>query len=246
MAGQGDVVGVDNMGNPIRRSGKTPKPDRQYSASELLPNYRGASMQAVQALLNKPITSEYGYTLSPAEQASIQGTAAKSSAGTAGASGVGGAGSVSYKNMLNALKKLSEMSAGTINAGANSLNALLAQQVNPYAGMHVANTPVAPDLAGLLQSQGIDTTPLGQFAAALNTQNTAQADAYQNLINQMSSMYEANRLGQQQDVQANRNDLLNALQGNILGTGAALMGKKNVDRNAITNMLLAAMKNRAG
>lgn len=159
--------------------------------------------------------------------------------------GGGGSGSAGYKSMLDALKKLSEMSQGTINQSMDTLTQRLQAQTNPFANMQIANTQTTPDFAQLLQSQGVSTDPLQQFAAAINTQNTGQADAFKNLAGTLSGFNEANQQGMISDVAQQRSDLLNALQGNIFGTGSSLIGNKNVNRNAITQMLLAAMKNRA-
>ena len=46
------------------------------------------------------------------------------------------------------------------------------------------------------------------------------------------------------DVGQQRADLLNALQGNIFGTGAKLMGSKAPNRNAVVQMILQSLKNR--
>lgn len=158
--------------------------------------------------------------------------------------GKGGAGD-KYNSMLDALKKLSEMSQGTINQSMNTLTERLQAQANPFANMQIANTQTTPDFANLLKSQGVSTDPLQQFAAAINTQNTGQADAFKNLAGTLSGFNQINQEGMISDVAQQRADLLNALQGNIFGTGSKLIGNKNVDRNAITQMLLAAMKNRA-
>lgn len=159
--------------------------------------------------------------------------------------GGAGSGSAGYKSMLDALKKLSEMSQGTINQSMNTLTERLQAQANPFANMQIANTQTTPDFANLLKSQGVPTDPLQQFAAAINTQNTGQADAFKNLAGTLSGFNQENQQGMISDVAQQRADLLNALQGNIFGTGSKLIGNKNVDRNAITQMLLAAMKNRA-
>lgn len=156
-----------------------------------------------------------------------------------------GAGGDQYKAMLDALKKLSEMAQGTINTSMDSLNKRLEAQANPFANMQIANTQTTPDFASLLQSQGVSADPLKQYASAINTQNTGQADAFKNLVGTLGDFNVADQQGMISDVAQQRADLLNALQGNVMGLGSKLIGNKNVDRNAITQMLLAAMKNRA-
>lgn len=222
-------------------AGDVPGPSATYSSSEVYPNLQAAPRKTAQKIIGETPSSEYINLVSPDEETNIRNRAAAAAA--AAASGSGGF-TVNYGNMLNALKRLAAMQQNQINTSAGSLSALLASQSNPYMGMEVTRTAPDQGLQQLLQSQGVDTSPLSQFASALNAQNTGQADAYRNLVGQMSGMYDASRLGQQQDVEANRIDMLNALQGNVLGTGTALIGKKNVDRNAIVNMLLSAMNNR--
>jgi len=159
--------------------------------------------------------------------------------------GKGGKGGDPYKSMLDALRKLSAMSQGNVNSSMDTLVQTLNGQTNPYANFQAQQTATTPELSALLQSQGVDTNPLQQFATAINSQNMGQANAFQNQANTMRDIYTANQQGSIGDVAQQRADLLNQLQGNVFGTGAALMGKKAPDRNSIVQMLLAAMKNRA-
>ena len=167
-----------------------------------------------------------------------------SNVGANGSKGKGKGGDP-YASMLDALKRLSAMSQGNINSSMDSLVQTLSGQKNPYADYQAQSTPGNPMLAQLLQSQGIDQSPMQQFAAATNAQNVGQASAFQNQANTMRDIFGANQAGGMADVAQQRADLLNQLQGNVFGTGAALMGKKAPDRNSIVQMLLAAMKNRA-
>jgi hypothetical protein len=153
----------------------------------------------------------------------------------------GGAGGNSYKKMFEALQKLGNYSAGNINSSMDNLSSMLQKQTNPYAGFQAQNTQTTPDFAQLLQSQGVSQDPLQQFASAINTQNRGQADAFQNQANTMRDIYSANQTGTLGDVEAQRAQLMNSLQANTFGTGAALMGKKAPDRNAILQMILAMM-----
>lgn len=154
------------------------------------------------------------------------------------------AGNSGGKNsMLSTLQKLGNYSAGNINTSMNNLSTMLQGQKNPYADFKAQYTPTSPDMSQLLQSQGVSQDPLQQFATAINAQNRGQADAFQNQANTMRDIYGANQTGALGDVEAQRSQLLNSLQANTFGTGAALMGKQAPDRNAILQMMLAIMKN---
>jgi hypothetical protein len=157
-------------------------------------------------------------------------------------SGSGGGTAGGYGKLLSTLRGLGDMSAGNVNSSMDSLTSMLQGQSNPYANFKAQNTQTTPELAGLLQSQGVSQDPLQQFAATINAQNTGQADAFQNQANTMRDVYSANQAGAIADVGMQRNNLLNQLQGNLFGTGAALMGKKAPDRNAVLQMILQAMK----
>jgi len=152
-----------------------------------------------------------------------------------------GSGGNPYKNMLSTLQKLANYSAGNINSSMDNLSGMLQKQTNPYEGFQAQNTQTTPDFAQLLQSQGVSQDPLQQFASAINTQNRGQADAFQNQANTMRDIYGANQAGTVGDIEAQRAQLMNSLQANTFGTGAALMGKKAPDRNAILQMMLALM-----
>lgn len=168
------------------------------------------------------------------------GRALASLNGTGGTGGTGG-----YKSMLDALKQLGDYSAQGVNNSMDQLLKTLGEQKNPYANFQAQNTTTTPELQQLLQSQGVNPDPLQQYATAINAQNTGQANAFQNQAMTNSNIYGANQMGAIEDTAAQRAQLLNSLQANTFGTGAALMGKKAPDRNSIVQMLLAAMKNRA-
>jgi hypothetical protein len=149
-------------------------------------------------------------------------------------------------SMLSTLQKLGNYSAGNINTSMNNLSTMLQGQKNPYADFKAQYTPTSPDMSQLLQSQGVSQDPLQQFATAINTQNRGQADAFQNQANTMRDIYGANQASTLSNVEAQRSQLLNSLQANTFGTGAALMGKQAPDRNAILQMMLRIMNNGGG
>lgn len=159
-----------------------------------------------------------------------------------GTTNVGGGGGDPYANLLKALTGLGNYSADNINSSMNNLQGFLAGQTNPYAGFQAQSMSTTPELSQLLQSQGVDTNPLQQFAAAINAQNMGQASAFQNQANTMRDIYTANQRGSMADVAQQRADLLNQLQGNVLGAGKSLFGKKAPQRNSILQMILEAMK----
>jgi hypothetical protein len=124
------------------------------------------------------------------------------------------------------------------------LTRTLQAQTNPFANFQAQNTQTTPELATLLQSQGVQQDPLRQYAAAINAQNTGQATAFQNIADTLGGFNTANQQGMIADAGQQRSDLLNQLQGSVFGTGARLMGKQAPNRNAIVQMLLQAMGNR--
>jgi len=157
----------------------------------------------------------------------------------------GGGGGNTYANMLKALQQLSAMSQEGINSSMDSLTRTLQAQTNPFANFQAQQTQTTPELAALLQSQGVQQDPLQQYAAAINAQNTGQATAFQNLADTLGGFNTANQQGMIADAGQQRANLLNALQGNIMGAGVGLMGKKTIPQNNIIQLLLAGLKNRA-
>lgn len=157
----------------------------------------------------------------------------------------GGGGGNQYANMLKALKQLAQMSQGTINTSMDDLTKTLQAQTNPFADFQAQQTQTTPELASLLQSQGVSQDPLQQYAAAINAQNQGQAKAFGNMTDVLSRLQTQGQQGMISDVGQQRADLLNALQGNIFGAGVGLMGKKTIPQNNIVQLLLAGLKNRA-
>lgn len=154
----------------------------------------------------------------------------------------GGGGGDPYANLLKALTGLGDYAAGNINDSMNTLASTLQGQANPFANYQAQSTTTTPELAQLLQSQGVSQDPLQQYAAAINAQNTGQASAFQNQANIMRDIYGASQAGSIADVGQQRADLLNQLQGNVLGAGKSLLGKNPANRNQVLQMILEAMK----
>jgi hypothetical protein len=157
----------------------------------------------------------------------------------------GNGGGNTYANMLKALQQLSQMSQQTINTSMDDLTRTLQAQANPFANFQAQNTQTTPELAALLQSQGVQQDPLQQYAAAINAQNSGQAKAFGNMADVLSGIQTRGQEGMIADVGQQRANLLNALQGNIMGAGVGLMGKKTIPQNNIIQLLLAGLKNRA-
>ena len=235
------IVGYDAEGKPIY--GWVPNPEigkpsksKVRATAKYERNLQGASPTNVKNILG--ITDESATAPTQDELNKLKQSGANpASAG----SGKGGS---QYAGMLKALQQLSAMSQQGINSSMDSLTRTLQAQTNPFANFQAQQTQTTPGLEQLLQSQGVATDPLQQYATAINAQNTGQAKAFQNVADTLSGLNATNQQGMIADAGQQRSDLLNQLQGSIFGTGANLMGKQAPDRNAIIQMLLQAMKNR--
>lgn len=214
---------------PAKGKGKS----TQVASGDASRNLQGASQQTARNILGIQGTPQQG--VSDAELDAIRNSGSN-------ASGANGKGGDPYANLLKALTGLGNYAAGNVNDSMDALNKTLQAQTNPFADFKAQNTSTTPALAQLLQSQGVSQDPLQQFATAINAQNTGQADAFQSQANIMRDIYGANQRGSIADVGQQRADLLNQLQGNVLGAGKSLLGKKAPQRNSILNMILEAMK----
>jgi hypothetical protein len=142
------------------------------------------------------------------------------------------------------LAKLTEMygqAQPQINTAMDSLTGFLQGQSNPYAGLQAQTTQATPQLSELLQSQGVDQTPLQQLAAVTQAQNTGQSTAFQNLIGSMQNMWQGNQAGQISDVAAQRAGLQTQLENSRLGAGTQLNTQAAGQQQDLMKMLLEAL-----
>jgi hypothetical protein len=144
------------------------------------------------------------------------------------------------------LAKLTEMygqAQPRINTAMDNLSSFLGAQTNPYAGLEAQRTEVSPDsmLSELLQSQGVNQTPLQQLAAVTQAQNTGQSTAFQNLIGSMQNMWQGNQAGQLADVNTQRADLQTQLENSRLGAGAQLNKDAAGQQQDLMKLLLEAL-----
>lgn len=146
-----------------------------------------------------------------------------------------------YDELTNQLNTMGQQAEGTIGSSMDQLKTFLQGQANPYANFQAQQTQVSPALAGLLQSQGVSTDPLQQFAGAVNAQNAGQATAFQNLANTLGTLYGAQQQGMVQDVEANRANALAALGASRMGMGAQINQQALGQRNQLMEMLLSAI-----
>ena len=93
-----------------------------------------------------------------------------------------------------------DKSTRDIDQAYGSLESLLRGQANPLADYQAQEAQVSGGLAELLGSQGVSNLPVQQLGAALQAQNTGQADAFQNLANVMRDLYGASQQGSLADV----------------------------------------------
>ena len=128
-----------------------------------------------------------------------------------------------------------------INTSMDNLTGFLQGQTNPYAGLQAQTTQATPELSELLQSQGVNQTPLQQLAAVTQAQNTGQSTAFQNLIGSMQNMWTGNQAGQIQDVASKKADLQTQLQNSFLGAGTQLNTKAAGQQQDLMTMLLSAL-----
>jgi hypothetical protein len=142
------------------------------------------------------------------------------------------------------LAKLTEMygqAQPQINTAMDNLTGFLQGQSNPYAGLQAQQVQATPQLSELLQSQGVDQTPLQQLAAVTQAQNTGQSTAFQNLIGSMQNMWQGNQAGQLADVNTQRADLQTQLENSRLGAGAQLNKDAAGQQQDLMKLLLEAL-----
>jgi hypothetical protein len=128
-----------------------------------------------------------------------------------------------------------------INTAMDNLETMLKGQANPFANFQATRTQVNPDLNTLLQSQGVDSTPLQQYATAVNAQQGAQADAFTNMMGSLSGLYDAQQAGRLGDVALNRAQLQSGLAANQAGMGAAINQQALGQQNELLGLLLQAL-----
>lgn len=144
-------------------------------------------------------------------------------------------------DLLARLQTMYGQAQPQINTAMDNLTGFLQKQTNPYAGLQAQTTQVTPALSELLQSQGVNQTPLEQLAAVTQAQNTGQSTAFQNLIGSMQDMWKGNQAGQMQDVATQKADLQTQLQNSLLGAGTQLDTKAAGRQQDLMTMLLSAL-----
>lgn len=143
--------------------------------------------------------------------------------------------------LLGELQKQYSAATPTINTAVDALKAQISGQVNPYANIQAQQVQVTPQLQQLLESQGVSTSPLQEFASTLQAQNAGQAAAFNNLSQQLAGGYEAGRTGQLTGADAMRAQALAALEGARAGYGTQLESQAATARNDLLGLLLNAV-----
>lgn len=152
----------------------------------------------------------------------------------------------SYNKPYEGLQSQLETMYGTANKQIGSymdtLKSALQAQTNPYAGFQAQQVQTTPELASLLESQGVSKSPLEQLAAVTQAQNTGQSTAYQNMVNSLGNIYGAQMAGGITDVDRQRTDLLNNLEQAKLGYGAQIAQKGVDQQTKLLELLLGAVE----
>lgn len=146
-----------------------------------------------------------------------------------------------YDELTNRLNTMGTQAQGTINSSMDQLQNFLQGQANPYEGFRAQQTQVSPELSNFLQSQGVSTDPLRQFAATINQQNAGQATAFQNMADSLKNLYTTQQQGMIGDVAQQRANLSSALGAAQTGMGAQVNQQALGQRNELMQMLLQAL-----
>lgn len=146
-----------------------------------------------------------------------------------------------FDDLTSQLSNMATQAQSTVGSSMDQLRNFLGAQKNPFEGLTAQQTAVQPDLANLLQSQGVATDPLQQYANTVNTQNAGQATAMQNLMGTLGGLYGANQASALQDVEANRANLQSQLAASQMGMGAQLGQQAMGQRNQLMELLLSAL-----
>jgi hypothetical protein len=146
-----------------------------------------------------------------------------------------------FDDLTTQLGTMATQAQGTVGSSMDQLSSFLQAQKNPFEGLTAQQTAVQPDLANLLQSQGVSTDPLQQYANTVNTQNAGQATAMQNLMNTLGGIQGANQAGALADVETNRANLQSQLAASQMGMGAQIGQQAMGQQQNLMQMLLEAL-----
>ena len=119
--------------------------------------------------------------------------------------GRGDSASRARKRALRLLEQTQGQRQQQITGGYEQLLNSLQQMQNPYANFQQQTTQVVPELQQLLQAQGASTDPLAQFAAAMQSADTGRQNAFADMMNQLSAIWQASQGQRAADVRAQQN-----------------------------------------
>jgi hypothetical protein len=146
-----------------------------------------------------------------------------------------------YDDLASKLGTMGNTAQTQINTSMNDLETFLKGQANPFANFQATQTQANPELATLLQSQGVESTPLQQYATAVNAQQGASANSFQNMVGTLKGLYDAQQAGSVGDVALNRAQLQSGLAANQAGMGAAVNQQALTQQQNLMQMLLEAL-----
>lgn len=215
--------------------------------SEFFPDivgYEEGQRAATQSIANRPINVGMREGSAPSGQVKGKGKAKKSPLDIytqALQKMIQGGYRQPYDELANQLNTMGQQAEGTIGSSMDQLKTFLQGQANPYANFQAQQTQVSPALSTLLESQGVSTDPLQQYAATVNAQNAGQATAFQNLANTMRDIYGAQQTGTISDVEQNRANLMSQLGTSRMGMGAQINQQALGQRNQLMELLLSAL-----
>lgn len=140
------------------------------------------------------------------------------------------------KTQLGGIYDTAKSTMGTSQA---ELEKSLAAMTNPFAGYQaqVAPTFDTTNLRNLLEGSQVGTDPLQRLAALQQNENTSQANAFQNLMNNLGRVYQGSMSDR----------LANVKQGNTYASGqadlnkAALMSQLSGEQSDILEKLKQAL-----
>jgi hypothetical protein len=128
-----------------------------------------------------------------------------------------------------------------INQSIDALRGLIESQQNPYAGLQAQVSEVSPQLAQLMESQGLSTDALGQFASVLGSQAQERGNAYNEMVARMASAEDAARQRMLAGAESQRTNLLAGLEGSRAGLASQIEAQAVGERNRLEELMLQAI-----
>lgn len=141
-------------------------------------------------------------------------------------------------DLMASLSRLAGQASGDVGSAYDNLDAYLSALSNPFANTQVNSSVADPDMAALLQAQGVDPSSLNSMVSDARSEASLQGGTFGALNDVLANLVRQDQSGRRADAKMGRTSALQSLAANQQAYGSQASQQLQAQLDAIAGGLM--------